>query len=177
MTAKLRVVTLNIHKGLSQFNRRLVIHELRDGLDALDPDLVFLDIQLPGTSGIDVVRERGVDRMPLVVFVTAYDEFAVQAFELAAIDYLMKPVTQARFDVTMQRVRRARQRDTPGPSGVGAGIGLHALVDMYDAQAGIPHPGTMVVDQQGVIRAKLFLERYQDRHGTEALVKAAKEIK
>src|SRR5262249_36063311 len=90
-----------------------------------------------------------------VVFVTAYDEFAVQAFELAAIDYLMKPVTQARFDVTMQRVRRARQREAPA---------LHALVDMYDAQAGVPHPRPP------------FLRRLPVRVGTRGLVIPADEV-
>ena len=140
-----------------------VVGEARDGAEALSaltelsPDLVFLDIQLPGTSGIDVVRERGVDAMPFVVFVTAYDEFAVQAFELAAIDYLMKPVTQARFDVTMQRVRRARQREAPA-------AGLHELVDMYDAQSGVPHPRPP------------FVRRLRVRLGTKDLVIPTSEV-
>ncbi len=74
-------------------------------LDILGPDLVFLDVQMPGLDGFGVIRTRGVDRMPAVVFVTAHDEFAVRAFEANAIDYLVKPLSQERFDVTVARVR------------------------------------------------------------------------
>ena len=88
-----------------------VVGEARNGrealraLDQLRPDLLFLDVQMPDLDGFGVLRERGAERMPAVVFVTAYDEFAVRAFEAQALDYLLKPVTQARFDVAMRRVR------------------------------------------------------------------------
>src|SRR5581483_8633211 len=88
------------------------IGECRDGqealraLAALEPDLVFLDVQMPGLDGFEVVREWGVERMPPVVFVTAYDEFAVKAFTVHAIDYLMKPVTSERFAVAADYARR-----------------------------------------------------------------------
>jgi two-component system, LytTR family, response regulator len=88
------------------------VGECRDGREALtalatvEPDLVFLDVQMPELDGFGVVREWGVDRMPPVVFVTAYDEFALKAFTVHAIDYLMKPVTPERFDVAMAYVRR-----------------------------------------------------------------------
>src|SRR5262249_47581512 len=71
----------------------------------LAPDLVFLDIQMPGIDGFDVLRIHGVERMPQVVFVTAHDEFAVRAFEAQALDYLVKPLTEARFRATIARVR------------------------------------------------------------------------
>lgn len=72
-----------------------------------NPDVVFLDMQMPGPTGLDVVREIGPGLMPVTVFVTAHDEFAVQAFELAAADYLLKPFSDERFE---EAFRRARER-------------------------------------------------------------------
>ncbi len=72
---------------------------------AEQPDLVFLDVQMPKMNGIEVVRKMGAIQMPAVVFVTAYDQYAVKAFELAALDYLMKPFDDERFEQTLNRVR------------------------------------------------------------------------
>src|SRR4051812_12285135 len=63
--------------------------EAVERIGALHPDLVFLDVQMPGRTGIDVVREIGADAMPATIFVTAFDQFAVQAFDVAAVDYLV----------------------------------------------------------------------------------------
>jgi two-component system LytT family response regulator len=88
-----------------------VIGEARNGpetlraLDALKPDLLFLAVQMPEMDGFAVLRARGVERMPTVVFVTAHDQFAVQAFEAHAIDYLVKPLNVERFAAALQRVR------------------------------------------------------------------------
>ena len=71
----------------------------------LEPDLVFLDIQMPGKTGLDVVREIGADAMPPVIFTTAYDH-AVAAFDLAAIDYLIKPFDDERFEKAFRRARK-----------------------------------------------------------------------
>jgi len=70
------------------------------------PDLVFLDVQMPRKTGLEVVREIGVDAMPLTIFVTAYDKHALEAFEVAAVDYLVKPVDDERFEQALQRARR-----------------------------------------------------------------------
>ena len=67
------------------------------------PDLVFLDVQMPGLNGFDVLRALPSDCVPLVVFVTAYDAHAVNAFEVAAVDYLLKPVVEERFRVAIHR--------------------------------------------------------------------------
>jgi two-component system LytT family response regulator len=88
-----------------------VVGECRNGrealaaLDTLAPDLVFLDVQMPELDGFDVLRARGPARMPHVVFITAYDEFAVRAFETHALDYLVKPVNEVRFAAALDRVR------------------------------------------------------------------------
>jgi two-component system LytT family response regulator len=88
-----------------------VVGECKNGrdalsaLDALSPNLVFLDVQMPELDGFGVIRERGIARMPATVFVTAYDDFAVKAFDVRAVDYLVKPVVGARFDETLTRVR------------------------------------------------------------------------
>jgi two-component system LytT family response regulator len=74
-------------------------------LDALAPDLLFLDVQMPEMNGFEVLRARGPERMPAVIFVTAHDQFAVQAFEAHALDYLVKPLNVGRFDAALQRVR------------------------------------------------------------------------
>ncbi|HET6568401.1 MAG TPA: response regulator, partial [Rhodothermales bacterium] len=58
---------------------------------SLQPDIVFLDVQMPGLTGTEVVREIGPEHMPVTIFVTAYDQYALKAFELAALDYLVKP--------------------------------------------------------------------------------------
>lgn len=68
-------------------------------------DVVFLDVHMPGLSGLDVVREVGPAAMPVTIFVTAYDQHALEAFELAAIDYLLKPFENERFRQTLQRAR------------------------------------------------------------------------
>jgi two-component system LytT family response regulator len=78
------------------------------------PDLVFLDMQMPGPSGLDVVDAVGADRMPVTVFVTAYDQYAVRAFEADALDYLLKPFSDERFEAAMQRIcRRLDERRAP----------------------------------------------------------------
>lgn len=70
------------------------------------PDLVFLDIQMPGLTGVDVVQEVGPEQMPVVIFVTAYDQYALKAFDLAALDYLLKPFDDERFEQAFARARK-----------------------------------------------------------------------
>ena len=102
-------------QGLRQLLARdpemAVIHEARDGREAVAairahrPDLVFLDVQMPEMDGFAVIEEIGVASMPLIVFVTAHDAHAIRAFEMSAIDYLLKPVTAARFDQALARAK------------------------------------------------------------------------
>ena len=88
-----------------------VIGQCGDGVQAVSviqqqsPDLVFLDIQMPGCDGFGVIHHIGPDRMPTVVFVTAYDEYALKAFEVHALDYLLKPFGKDRFQETLRHAR------------------------------------------------------------------------
>lgn len=90
-----------------------VLAECRSGREAipaireLKPDLVFLDIQMPGLDGFDVVNELQSDNMPLIVFVTAFDQYAIKAFDVHAVDYVLKPLDEARLE---EAVTRARNR-------------------------------------------------------------------
>jgi two-component system, LytTR family, response regulator len=97
-----------------------VVAECKGGRSAVEqilarsPDLVFLDIQMPDLDGFGVIAEVGADRMPAVVFVTAYDQYALRAFEVHAFDYLLKPFEGERFDGALARVRahlNARRRE------------------------------------------------------------------
>jgi len=81
-------------------------------IDLLKPDLCFLDVRMPGGDGFDVVR--GIKNVPRIVFTTAYDEYAVKAFDVNSIDYLLKPFTKARFSEALDRVRLAFQSAEPG---------------------------------------------------------------
>lgn len=90
-----------------------VVASVDDGVKAVEairaerPDIVFLDFQMPGRTGFDVVREIGPANMPATIFVTAYDEHALGAFDLAALDYLVKPFDDDRFEEALRRARRA----------------------------------------------------------------------
>jgi DNA-binding LytR/AlgR family response regulator len=94
-----------------------VAGEAEDGVQAaeriaeLQPDVVFLDIQMPGASGLDVAASLGA-RRPLVIFCTAFDQYAVDAFELSATDYLLKPINRARLAAALDRVRHAAKGES-----------------------------------------------------------------
>jgi two-component system, LytTR family, response regulator len=98
-----------LREGLEQFPEVLVIGEAENGKDALQkieqlaPDLVFLDLQMPVMSGFELVQALGNGRLPVIVVVTAFDQHAIQAFEAGAIDYLLKPVSEARLQKAVER--------------------------------------------------------------------------
>ena len=83
-------------------------------IDRLQPDVVFLDIQMPGLSGFEVARRMVQGRAPAhIIFVTAFDQHAIEAFEVNAVDYLLKPVDHARLEVSVERARRRMAADRP----------------------------------------------------------------
>jgi two-component system, LytTR family, response regulator len=116
-----RLARAEVRRLLDDFNWVKVVGEAENAEQALAliqsqaPDLVFLDVQMPGKTGFDLIEEiRG--EMPRVIFTTAYDEFALRAFEVNALDYLMKPITPDRFAAALSRVREepvAPQNQSP----------------------------------------------------------------
>src|SRR5499433_3890245 len=110
-----------VRQLLAAFPEFAVAGECRNGaealaaLDASAPDVVFLDIQMPGIDGFEVIRRRTVERMPEVVFLTALDQFALHAFEAEALDYLVRPVSEARFAATMRRLTRQLRSSPSAP--------------------------------------------------------------
>lgn len=128
MTERIRAVIADdeplARRGVRQLLERhcdfAVIAEARTGretiriVDELKPDLLFLDIQMRDLDGFEVLRELDSERIPAIVFVTAYDQFAVQAFDACAFDYLVKPLKEARFAQTLDRVRERLQSAKAG---------------------------------------------------------------
>lgn len=116
--ARERVVSL-----LRQEQDIELIGECSDGQQAVNaitsqqPDLVFLDVQMPAVDGFRVIEQVGPEKMPAVVFVTAYDEYAVRAFEVHALDYLLKPFGRERFQQTLQHARTHVERRRAGDLG------------------------------------------------------------
>ena len=106
-----------------------IVGECGDGVSAVNairnqsPDLVFLDIQMPAITGLDVVATIGAERMPATVFVTAYEQYAVKAFEANAVDYLVKPFSRERFAATLQRAKARLS----AASGVGSQASMQIL--------------------------------------------------
>lgn len=125
-----------------------VVGEAADGLEAIEkikslsPDLVFLDIQMAEADGFDVVREVGPEAMPLVVFATAYDEYAVRAFEAQALDYLLKPFDEERLRRALGRAREELQ--TQNLARIGK---LRALVEALPSRPA--HLRRLVVKSEG----------------------------
>ncbi len=132
-----------------------VVGEAQNGAEAvalieqLQPDLALLDLQMPEIDGLGVVRLIRKDRLPLVAFVTAYDEYAIQAFELNAVDYLLKPVDRARLRQTLERAHdRLEHRAAAGAAATAAGgevndadadaDRLNAAAQQYDQARSLP---------------------------------------
>ena len=105
--ARMRIEDLLAHE-----EGTVIVGSATNGIEAVErirtlrPDLVFLDVQMPGKTGIEVIREIGAEQMPATIFVTAYDQFAVQAFDVAAVDYLVKPFDDERFEAAFARARQ-----------------------------------------------------------------------
>jgi two-component system LytT family response regulator len=99
---------------LQEYDDIEICGQSRNGREALiavreqSPDLMFLDVQMPGMDGFDVLRRLSGSSMPAVIFVTAYDEFALKAFEANALDYLLKPINDERLAEAIERARQAR---------------------------------------------------------------------
>lgn len=118
---------------------------------SLRPDIVLLDVQMPGKTGLDVVRTIGTAEMPVTIFVTAYDQHALKAFELAAVDYLVKPFDDERFEQAFQRARRQVElHDVDRVSGQllsllqSSRAGTSGAAQQFDAAANQSHGPTLL---------------------------------
>ena len=113
-----RLARNELRKLLQEFNEIEVIDEaanVNEGIEKIEqqnPDLIFLDIQMPGKTGFDLLEE--LDRSPKVIFTTAYDEYALKAFEVNALDYLLKPIEPKRLSDAIQKLHIEEGRDTNG---------------------------------------------------------------
>lgn len=172
MDARLRVVIADDERPARAFLAGLLrgwtdvdlVGEADSGAEAVsliehtNPDLALLDLQMPEVDGLGVVRLLRRDRMPLVAFVTAYDEYAVRAFELNAVDYLLKPVEPVRLRHTIARVHERLERaDYHAPAEAER---LRAATTMYDGST-IPAAGASPGPPGGYLR-RIPVRRRED---------------
>ncbi len=164
MSARLRIVVADDERParsflvalLRSFDDVVVVGEAESGKEAVTmiererPDLALLDWQMPELNGIGVVRMLKKPDMPLIAFVTAYDEYAVRAFEVNAVDYLLKPVDKARLRET---INRAQERIEHAEIVLEQASRVGAAIDAYEAAAQPP-----------------FLERIPVRHREDVLI-------
>ena len=127
------------------------VTECSNGADAVavirrdKPDVVFLDIQMPGLNGLEVLEKLGGDSLPAVVFVTAHDKFAVKAFEFHAVDYLLKPFDRERFATAMERVLGRIRAPKPDD------LRLKLSAMLADIKAGAAQPERLAVKHLGKV--------------------------
>lgn len=112
---------LSNHDNIEVVGEALNVEDAKEKIEQLQPDVIFLDIQMPEKTGFDLLEE--LDHVPLVVFITAYDEFAIQAFQVNALDYLLKPIEPARLAETlgklerkMEELKKEQAQEADGPS-------------------------------------------------------------
>lgn len=147
-----------------------LLGECRDGQEAiaavrgLGPDLVFLDVQMPGVDGFQVLQAVGPDHMPVVVFVTAYDQHALRAFEVRALDYLLKPFDRERFRDALQRARTQIEQQETGD------LGRRLLALVKDLRPAPPRADRVVVKSGG----RLFFLKTEEIDWIEAAGNYAK---
>jgi len=152
-----------------------VIGEAEDGpsavrtISALRPDLVFLDVQMPGFDGFEVLSRIAADYLPSVVFVTAYDRYALRAFGVHALDYLLKPIEHRRFQETL---RRARASVVAGADAAAADR-LRSLLEAREADSS---PSTTAVPDDATDSAARFPLRFTVRDGDRYILLRVSEI-
>lgn len=132
-----------------------IVGESTNGREAVEsirttnPDLLFLDVQMPELGGFEVLEALGKDRIPHIIFVTAFDHYAVRAFEVHALDYLLKPFDQERFDVAWERAKAQVLRERNG------GVDQRIITLLEELKAGSKYLERLVIKSGGRI---YFLE-------------------
>ena len=132
--------------------------EAVDAIKSLKPDLVFLDIQMPELGGFEVLESFDRDSTPYVIFVTAYDQYAVRAFEVHAFDYLLKPFDHERFDAAWHRVKEQIKLDQGGERD------RHILALLEELKSGPRHLERLVIKNGG----RVFFLNVDDVHCIES---------
>jgi len=142
--------------------------EARQAVAELRPDVLFLDIQMPGESGFDVVAKLQADDMPLVIFTTAYDQYAIEAFKLHAIDYLLKPIEPERLQDAVDRAVNRKTQE-------GAISDKQRLLELIISITGKSEPSIeqLMKEHNGV---KAYPEKIAIRDGAETTLVAAADI-
>lgn len=170
VTARLRVVVADDERParsfllslLRSFNDVVIVGEAASGTEAVaaiereHPDLALLDLHMPELDGIGVVRALRKGKMPLIAFVTAYDEYAVRAFDVNAVDYLLKPVEKRRLRET---INRAQERIEHSEIVAEQGARVGSAIDAYEASTSLP-----------------YLERLPIRHREDVLLVPVTQI-
>lgn len=124
-------------------------------INSLQPDLVFLDVQMPGRTGLEVARAVGAQNMPATIFVTAYDRYALDAFEVAAIDYLVKPFDDERFEQAFRRARHMIELEEVGRLSQQLRVLLRSAEPTATAAPSAPREGYLeriAVEMRGQVR-------------------------
>jgi two-component system LytT family response regulator len=154
-----------IESLLAQHSDIEVVGKCGDGTSAIEtieraqPDLVFLDVQMPGMTGFEVVENLDVAKMPAVVFVTAHDAHALQAFEVHALDFLLKPFDEGRFVKTLDRARGQLARD-----GGDSAINSHLMSLIEELRGDKKYPERLIVKSGG----RVFFVRSDEIDWVEA---------
>jgi len=155
-----------IRKRLSRHGDFRIVAECRNAREAMQainresPDVVFLDVQLPGRSGIDLLSDISVKRFPHVIFVTAHDQYAIKAFEIHALDYLLKPIDEDRFTSALQRAREAIHAD----SNVDVARRIADAIDTLQSRSGFAASDRLVIRSGG----RVVFARYSEIDWVEA---------
>ena len=132
--------------------------EAVEAIKSLKPDLVFLDIQMPELGGFEVLESLDRESTPYIIFVTAYDQYAVRAFEVHAFDYLLKPFDHERFDAAWHRVKEQIKLDQTGERD------RHILALLEELKSGPRHLERLVIKNGG----RVFFLNVQDVHCIES---------
>ena len=136
-----------LQEYLAEYPDLVVVGEAANGVDALRiirehrPELIFLDIQMPGLTGLDVLAR--LDELPLVIFSTAYDQYALEAFELHAVDYLLKPYSRARFATAIDRLHLRTAAPSAQPQVA------RLAQQLRDDRSPAPYPDRIMVPRAG----------------------------
>jgi two-component system LytT family response regulator len=160
---------LSRHKDIAVVAECSDGHQAYDAIRNLRPDLVFLDVQMPEYDGFEVVRRLPENERPEIIFVTAYDQFAIQAFDVHAVDYLLKPYSPERLEQALVRMRRRLQEGSSRPD-----QNLSALITSLSRQVERAKPVVVKVDGSTLLMRQAEID-WIESAGNYVKIHAGKE--